>query len=369
MKVYRTETVWDAALDRIRWVFGEFEHVVVNTSGGKDSTVILELALIVARELGRLPLPVMFVDQEAEWQATVDTVRQVMDRPEVEPLWLQVPIRLFNATSSSDHWLNCWAPEDEHRWMRPKEPDAITDNVYGTDRFAKLFPAFLAERYGTTPACYLTGIRTEESPARLNAMSNARSYKWATWGSWPNKKLPHHSFCPIYDWAFADVWKAIHDNAWPYNPLYDWQYAHGIPMQRMRVSNVHHETAVHDLFYMQEIEPETWSRLTQRIAGVDSASKLAADFLPRELPFMFATWREYRDYLLDRLIERPEWRESFRGRFARQEARYGHTVVATEMYRHHVWAILRNDWEQITLNNWEVRTHVYAVRKQETHAG
>ena len=40
----------------------------------------------------------MFLDQEAEWQAVVDYTRTVMQNPEAEPHWLQVPIRLFNAT-------------------------------------------------------------------------------------------------------------------------------------------------------------------------------------------------------------------------------------------------------------------------------
>lgn len=69
MKVYKKQSVYDAALDRIRYLFDEFPNVIVGFSGGKDSTVVLELALIVAREKNRLPLDVLFIDQEAEWQA------------------------------------------------------------------------------------------------------------------------------------------------------------------------------------------------------------------------------------------------------------------------------------------------------------
>ena len=65
MKIFLADDVLVAAKKRIRWVFEEFEHVAVNTSGGKDSTVVLELSLQVAEEMGRLPLKVMFVDQEA----------------------------------------------------------------------------------------------------------------------------------------------------------------------------------------------------------------------------------------------------------------------------------------------------------------
>jgi predicted phosphoadenosine phosphosulfate sulfurtransferase len=75
-------------------------------------------------------------------------------------------------------------------------------------------------------------------------------------------------------------------------------------VNNMRVSNVHHETSVHSLFYMQEVEPETYARLTQRIGGIDMAGKMGvADYFIHELPFMFKDWAEYRDYLLDKLIE------------------------------------------------------------------
>ena len=87
MKIYSNVNVYDAALKRMNWLFDEFPNVVVGFSGGKDSTVVYNLALQVAREKNRLPLRVLFLDQEAEWQSTIDTVRLVMENPDVEPLW------------------------------------------------------------------------------------------------------------------------------------------------------------------------------------------------------------------------------------------------------------------------------------------
>jgi predicted phosphoadenosine phosphosulfate sulfurtransferase len=63
---YGNKTVYEMALERIEYIFDEFENVSVNFSGGKDSTVTLNLALTVAEKKGRLPLKVMFIDQEAE---------------------------------------------------------------------------------------------------------------------------------------------------------------------------------------------------------------------------------------------------------------------------------------------------------------
>jgi predicted phosphoadenosine phosphosulfate sulfurtransferase len=355
MKIYSKRNVYDAALDRIRWLFDEFPNVIIGVSGGKDSTVVYELALKVAEEKGRLPLKCLFIDQEAEWQATIDTIRLIMENPKVEPLWFQMPIKLFNATSTTDHWLMCWDEKEEHRWMRPREDYSIKVNNYGTERFAELFPAIIKKDFAGVKTCYIAGMRTEESPTRAMALTHDVCYKGMTWGRCLDKKEQHYTFYPIYDWSYMDVWKGIHDNDWYYNKVYDAQYNYGVPLQNMRVSNVHHETAVGTLFYMQEIEGDTYQRLTQRIAGIDMAGKMGkADYFPKELPFMFATWGEYRDFLLDKLIENPEWKAGFQKIFAKQDEIFLE-AKPERMYKEHINAILTNDWEHVKLGNFERR--------------
>lgn len=70
----------------------------------------------------------------------------------------------------------------------------------------------------------------------------------------------------------------------------------------MRISNLTHETAFKNLYYAQEIEPETYEKLTQRLGGIDMAAKLNDDYFVKELPYMFRNWKEYRNHLLDKLI-------------------------------------------------------------------
>lgn len=364
MKIYGKQNVHDAALDRIRWLFDEFPNIIIGVSDGKDSTVVYNLALQVAKERNRLPLKCLFIDQEAEWQATIDTIRLIMENPDVEPYWFQMPIRLFNATSTTDHWLMCWDKKEEHRWMRPQESYSYTENVYGTERFAELFPAIIKHHFPDTKTCYIAGMRTEESPNRAMALTHNLTYKHVTWGSALDKKKQHYTFYPIYDWSYMDVWKAILDNQWYYNKVYDAQYQHGIPIQQMRVSNVHHETAVSTLFYMQEVEGETYARLTQRIAGIDMAGKMGKeDYFPKQLPFMFKDWREYRDFLLDKLIDNESWKKSFQKIFIRHDEMFGH-FYKDQMYKEHINSILTNDWEHVKLNNFETRPNNIDMKKQ-----
>ena len=362
-RVYLPYNVMEAALNRMRWLFDEFENVLVSYSGGKDSTVVYNLALQVAREKGRLPLQVFFLDQEAEWEATIDQVKSIMYNPDVKPYWLQVPIKLFNATSVTEHWLQCWAPEDEDRWMRPHDPIAMTQNVYGTDRFHEFFRAFVRYHWPHTRTAQLTGVRAEESPNRRFGLTSYKTYKWVTWGSVIDKEQDHYTFHPLYDWSYMDIWKAIHENGWSYNAIYDFMYRYGVPVRNMRVSNVHHETAVHSLFMLQEIEPQTYARLTQRIAGIDMAGKLGKDdYFVRQLPYMFASWREYRDFLLDKLITEPTWKENFKRYFNRDEL-YFYPVAGESLIRAHVNSILTNDWEGVKIENMRaaINTEQYRV--------
>lgn len=351
--MYGNQSVYDKSLDRIRWLFDEFPNVVIGVSGGKDSTVVFNLAMIVAREKGRLPLKCLFLDQEAEWQATIDTIRLIMEHPDVDPYWFQMPLQLFNATSTTDHWLMCWDEKEEARWMRPRESYSKKENVYGTMRFVELFTAILRKEFPDTKTCYIAGVRAEESPVRAMGMTHDLTYKDATWGKVLDKSKQHYTLYPIYDWSYMDVWKAIHDNHWYYNKIYDAQYNYGMPLLQMRVSNVHHETAVGSLFYMQEIEGDTYQRLTQRISGIDMAAKMGNDdYFPKELPFMFGSWREYRDYLLEKLIENPDWVNTFKKKFIKHDEVYG-DELGDKLFKMHIKSILTNDWECVKIGNYE----------------
>jgi predicted phosphoadenosine phosphosulfate sulfurtransferase len=361
-KFYLNQNVWDAAIDRIRYIFSEFPNVVVNFSGGKDSTVVFNLALKVAEELGRLPLKVMFIDQEAEWDCVIDYIRRVMNDPRVEPMWFQMPLRLFNATSTEEPWLHCWKEGAE--WIREKEPNSVKVNRYGADRFTDLFTKIFEVEFSDVKSCHLAGVRCEESPRRMLGLTSYATYKHVTWGKYENRKLQHYVFHPLYDWSYTDIWKAIHDNGFPYCRLYDYMYQYGVPARDMRVSNVHHETAIKSLYYMQELEPDNWNRLVSRIRGINTAGQVQDQmFAVSELPYMFGDWVEYRDYLLENLVKEGEPKDAFRRKFASIDKQYTHDLIREAMARACVTAILKNDWHMTTIENFIYSPDVLLYRR------
>lgn len=358
MEVYGSDNVVEAALKRIEWLYEEFPVVGVASSGGKDSDVVLNLTLMVAEKLGKLPVPVIFLDQEAEWQATIDHMRVVMDDPRVKPIWLQIPFKLFNATSVKEPWLTCW--EEGRKWMREKEPNAVVKNIYGTDRFKDIMPHVLFHEGNREKCCLLTGIRVEESPKRRAGCTQYPTYKWATWGKKYNQRI--FTMNPIYDWSYKDVWKFIHEYDVPYNNLYNLMYAHGVPVRNQRVSNMHHETALYHLMLTHEFEVDTWNKLQERLKGVNSTSHLsqAAMTAPKKLPDAFTSWEEYRDYLLNNLVQDEEYRYQFANKFVQMEETYGAmTRNKQEMYRAQIKSLILNDYELETTRIWECQPETF----------
>ncbi len=359
MKIYKKTNVLEEALERIRFVYDEFDEVAVSFSGGKDSTITLELALIVAREKNRLPVPLLFIDQEAEWTYAIDYIRRQMHREEIKPYWLQVPFKLENAAShSGESYLHCWEPGAE--WLREKEPIAIKENIYGTSggsgvEFYNLFKAWGATTFPDIKLARLGGVRAEESPVRYINVTSTICHKWVTWGT--NQDLDHHKlFYPIYDWSYTDVWKAIHDHQWDYCKLYDVMYQYGIPVPNMRVSSLTHETAIRSLWWLQEADPGLYGKLVKRLDGVDAVGKMPESCMPpKKLPPMFKDWTEYRDYLLENLIDNAMTHGRFKKMFEvddRDIARFGiEGKDAERIKRGEVSAILVNDFTGTKMHN------------------
>ena len=99
-----------------------------------------------------------------------------------------------------------------------------------------------------------------------------------------------------------------HENKLRYNKIYDELYRKGATHKEMRVSSVHHETSIKALLQVQEIEPKTWAKITQRHQGINTVKHLKKDFYkcPDNYPEMFDSWKDYAMHLAKNLITEKE---------------------------------------------------------------
>ena len=354
MRVYLDETVLEHTKERIRYIIEEFDDIVVSVSGGKDSGVTFHLVKQVAEEMGELPIYCLWLDQESEYQSTVDVVEHQMTQDGVIPLWGQIHMEITNGAGHENEVYDAWDPElSDDEYMRPKHDLAIKENTYGSKSLDALFARVVHKEVGgyelekgkdyPNDIAILGGVRAEESPNRKHALTGNPTYKGITYGR-RSKTWAPTSFYPLYDWTYSDIWKYTYENDLKYNDIYDYQYRHGVQIQDMRVSHLHHQQAVGAVFNLQEFEPETYNKLVDRVEGIHATASLDEEGLsPDELPFMFEDWREYRNYLLEKLIDDPEKREGLLKHFFKHDLMTEHKENYSSIVRTHIYAILTND--------------------------
>ena len=294
------QDVWSLAIERMNYIFDMFDEIVVSFSGGKDSTAVLNVALTVAEERGRLPLRVVFYDEEAIPYETEQYVRRVSQDPRVNLEWYCLPLELRNACSRRQPVWYSWALEDKDKWVRPLPPEAITthpllDGLQPHERLGWAEFAPVLARGNST--AFLLGIRATESMVRQRAVSMKKIDNYIV-----NFKTGVAKCYPIYDWQTADVWTAPAKYGWDYNRAYDLMEMLGIKPDMQRCAPPFGEEPLGGLWVFAQAFPDIWDKMIYRADGVASASRYARTELygfgkTPEKPFDMK-WSEYIEWLL-----------------------------------------------------------------------
>lgn len=325
MKKYTEISVLESAENRVKYIFDNFDSIVVSISGGKDSTVLASLMLKEAERRGR-KIGLFFLDEEVVYQSTIDMISYLMGLYPENTIryWLQIPFRLTNSSSQMQSQLDAWAENKRKLWIHKRHRNNIlsppwTHKTIIADKNKGFGFYDVLRNFQMTFAntAFVAGLRASESPERYYATTKYAGYKDILWST--KQVRGNVSFYPLYDWEVQDIWKYIFDNGLKYHRYYDFAYKKGISPYKMRVSSLTHEKAFHSIQELPEFEFETYEKLLKRIAGISFAQETARNekmFLVQKLPKNFKTWKQYRDSLLASYPV-PEHKAIFEKRFSK----------------------------------------------------
>jgi len=325
-RVYKDADVYEAAEDRLKFIFDNFPKIYVSFSGGKDSGVMLNLVLEYMRRNGiTKKIGLMTLDNEANYEHSLEFMHRIVEanRDLLDVYWCCLPITLPCTVSQYAVDWQCWGERDRDRWIRPMpEQDYIVnaDNHQfdffredmSYDEFWDSFGDWYAQ--GERCAC-LIGIRTVESLNRFRAIMNPR--KESLGGQrWTKKNTEWVYNCyPIYDWRTEDIWTANAMFEWDYNKLYDVFYMAGVPVHSMRVASPFMSESKSSLGLYRVIDPHTWAKLCARVSGANFIATYGKQlgYKSFKLPEGH-TWKSFVKFLLGTLPD--EVAGNFKARFA-----------------------------------------------------
>lgn len=225
---------------------------------------------------------VLFVDWEAQYQLTITHVQEMFDlyKEWIDPYWVALPLTTTNACSMFEPEWQCWDPAKKDLWVRDIPPQAISDESFFPFyhhgmTFEEFVPAF-GEWYGQgkLTACFV-GIRTAESLNRWRTIAREKKQRFEGY-DWTTRIIEStYNIYPMYDWQAEDLWTFHGKTKLPYNRLYDRMHQAGLSVHQMRICEPYGDEQRKGLWLFHVIEPETWRKVVERVAGANTGSRYA----------------------------------------------------------------------------------------------
>lgn len=293
-------TVFDAAVERYIEQYEQGHRIVVSISGGKDSTIALETAVVAATITGRLPVEAVTRDEEIMFPGTYEYLDRVAQRDEVSLTHLVAGQPIVNAFDRKmPYWWVFDPLLDPDEWVR--QPPSYA--VYTTDLSIEAMTT--KERFPIDEAAgqklfSSVGLRVQESRGRLMGLHMAGGHITK-----PHKRTGVYGIRPVYDWTDADVWKAIKDQRWDYNHAYNVMVRHGVPVKRLRIGPPTMNPAGGDYLAMAAAAwPDWWNRVCRRLPSMRTAAQYGKRVLTAERR-LGETWQE--TFQRECIDNAPEW--------------------------------------------------------------
>jgi predicted phosphoadenosine phosphosulfate sulfurtransferase len=291
------KNVFTASIERIRALYANGDKVVVSFSAGKDSGVMVELAVIAATLEKKLPVYVVHRDEEAMFPGTVEYAERIAARPEIEFHWVYAHQPLINVYNRRDPY---WFPFDPdlppEKWMREPPPYGYRIPQLNIEGMATL------ERFPPGPSgrtVNLIGLRVQESSRRMLGLHSSGGYIGgkSAWGVIGAR--------PIYDWTDGDIWLAINKLGWDYNRAYDVMYKLGMSRSELRIAPPTQSGAgLKSMQLSAKAWPEWFDALGARCPGVEQGVMFGKRWIT---PHHKATESWQDTFQRENIDDAPDW--------------------------------------------------------------
>lgn len=251
--------VLTAARNRIRNIFSSGLKIYLDSSGGKDSIVLMSLVydLCKSGECNPKQLEVVFIDEEVIYDDVIRICQAWRKRFMLigaSYRWYAIEHRnnnCFNALENNENFIP-WDRYEKDNWAHDMLPFAETQSPYlvpRTENYQDFLRRFQAD------GIQIIGVRAAESHNRMNYLATINA-KGGISGS--------NIMYPIYDWQDSDIWKYIKDHDLEFPDVYLRMYEVGVPKNQLRVCNLFSIDTCKSLVYMFEVYPDLWEKVLRR---------------------------------------------------------------------------------------------------------
>jgi predicted phosphoadenosine phosphosulfate sulfurtransferase len=311
VKKYLDIDVYEAFINRANIILDEFEVISLSFSGGKDSSVMLQLFNTVAQQRNR-KFNVFYIDFEAQYKATIEHVYELKKLSQISNFY-HFCLPLENEDNPSSIFRPTWIPWDEnerHLWVREMPDDVINQHNVQLEIFKKgqewedvlaNYPKWLMRKHNVDKVAILVGIRTDESYNRFRSIAFGKNlYKNIKWTTAIGKGV--YNIYPIYDWSTEDIWHAVYKCNLKFNNIYELLYKNGVGIHQQRICQPFGADQRVSLNQWASLEPDTWHKIVNRVAGANFGNLYAKTSLlgynkSEKPPHM--SWEEYAVFLLE----------------------------------------------------------------------
>lgn len=316
MKTFLEKNVFDASIERLEIIFNEFDNVYFSVSGGKDSSVMIQLADMVAERLNKT-YDIMYIDLEAQYSKTIEHIEDLaINLKCVEDFyWIALPLQLRNAVSQLQPKWVCWSPTQKDLWVRdmPVESINIENNIFDFFEIGMEFEEFIIDfakwyqdKKGGKIAAGI-GIRSDESLNRWRTITSTskttyKDYHWTTLLKNNGKDMTNiYNVYPIYDWKTQDIWACVSQYDLMFNEIYELMYKNGVSIHEQRLCQPYGDDQKNGLDQFKALEFETWEKVLQRVNGVNFGNIYARTSALGNIKTSkpnHMNWQEYAIFLL-----------------------------------------------------------------------